>query len=195
MMTILGNLSRILVVPLHPYPLLANERKKYPLVGVKPRHYHVLHPFSSTIVLLFKYSKEPMVKKRQGKKYDQNYNAVHQTTEDLIIIKTSVIPEREKMRKNHSVQNLGSAALQIDSTSVLQMARKQSPMRVQIRHIRRLRCPYSPDTHDDVHVLAKMASLREREGLPQNKTVAEKGILFSLRNSTDLERSTRTVVI
>lgn len=89
------------------------------------------------------------------------------------------------MRKNHSVQNLGIVALQIDSTGVLQMARKQSPMRVQIRHIRRLRRPYSPDTHDDVHVLAKMVSLRKRECLPQNKTVAEK---FSLRNSTDLER-------
>ena len=48
-------------------------------------------------------------------------------------------------------------------------------MRVQIRAIRRLRGPYSPDTRDDVHILAKVvtSTLRERECLPTNKTGAE----------------------
>lgn len=80
------------------------------------------------------------------------------------------------MRKNHSAQNLGSAALQIDISSVLQVTRKQSPMRVQVRPIRRLRRPYSPDTRDDVHVLAKVVTLRELDCLRKIKPVRKRGL-------------------
>jgi hypothetical protein len=99
------------------------------------------------------------------------------------------------MRKNHSGKNLGSVALQIDRTSVLQVTRKQSTVRVQISHIRRLRRPYSPDTGDDVHVFAKVVTFCERECLPKNKNGAKNRTPFSLRYPTDLERSTRTVNI
>jgi hypothetical protein len=78
------------------------------------------------------------------------------------------------MIKTHSDQNLGGA-LQKDITSVLQVTRKQSLMWVQIRSIRRLRRPYSPDTRDDVHVLAKVVTLRERDCLPKVKPVRKRG--------------------
>jgi hypothetical protein len=77
------------------------------------------------------------------------------------------------MRKKSLRSNLGSAALQKDTTSVLQVTRKQSPMRVRIRDIPRLRRPYSPDTRDDVQVLAKVVTLRERDRLTKNETGAK----------------------
>ena len=63
-------------------------------------------------------------------------------------------------------------------------------MRVQIRHTRRSRRPYTPDTRDDVHVLAKVVTLRERECLPKGKTGVTKRRLCSVYGTLQILRET-----
>lgn len=68
-------------------------------------------------------------------------------------------------------------------------------MRVQINLKRRLRTPYPINTYDDVHVRAKVGTLRERERLP-NKNQSEKGgTQLSPRHSTGRGRRMLTVAI
>lgn len=67
-------------------------------------------------------------------------------------------------------------------------------MRVQIKHVRRLRRPYPPDTHDDVHVLAKVGTLRKRGRLYPKKPGRNRGP-SSVRATLQDEEEMRTVAI
>jgi hypothetical protein len=79
----------------------------------------------------------------------------------------------------------------MDITSIQQVTRKQTPMRVQINLMRRLWRPYPPNPHDDVHVLAKVGTFRERERLP-NKNRGKKGGAPSSVSATLRGRGRRT---
>jgi hypothetical protein len=116
-------------------------------------------------------------KREKSSKFAFFYHTIRYTKITQPIQKSTL-----KKDKNQLGSNLRSIALKMDVTSIQQVTRKQRPMRIQINLKRRLWSPYPPDPHDDVHVLAKVGTLRERERLPIKNRGKKRGIQLSLRH-------------